>query len=102
MQVAKRPARLAMSSLGVLKRPEAFSADSTMSSRARPESMALATKIGAMMAENQPSLAICRPKIQAVTECTKMAQGRAKRDTMATARSAPLRMKCRYRMLMTR
>ena len=35
--------------------------------------MAEATKMGAMMAEYQPSLAICRPKIQAVTECTSTA-----------------------------
>ena len=45
----------------------------------------MGTKMGAMMAVYQPSLAASRPKIHAVTECTRMAQGSAKRDTMDTA-----------------
>ena len=45
--------------------------------------------MGAMMAEYQPSFAISRPKIHAVTLCTRMAMGSAKRDTMATLSFAP-------------
>ena len=58
-----------------------------------------------MIAEYQPSLASSKPKIHAVTEWTRMATGRAKRDTMAILPSAPgffEVMKTRYTMLMTR
>ena len=54
------------------------------------------------MAEYQPSLAICRPKIQAVTECTRMAQGRANREMTDTAWSLPRCMLTRYSTLITR
>ena len=44
-----------------------------------------ATNEGPMVAgiASPPWRAICRPKIHAVTVCTRMAMGRAKRDTMA-------------------
>ncbi len=105
MQVASRPARLDSSFLSVLKRPDLLSPMSESSSRARPESMADTTNSGAMMAEYQPSRAISRPKIHAVTECTRMATGSAKRDTMATLSCAPGFfdfMKYRYTTLMAR
>ena len=57
--------------------PAFFRTPSTTSRSARPESMALATKMGAMMAVYQPSLAASRPKIHAVTECTRMAHASA-------------------------
>ncbi len=41
--------------------------------------------MGAMMAEYQASRASCRPKIHAVTECTRMAMGSANREMMLTA-----------------
>ena len=67
--------------------------------------MADTTNSGAMIAEYQPSRAISRPKIHAVTECTRMATGRAKRDTTATLPCAPGFfdfMKYRYTTFMTR
>lgn len=72
-----------MSFFDVSQMPRRFIHASAMSKSARPESMAEATNKGPMMAECQPSRAICRPKIHAVTVCTRMAMGRAKRDTMA-------------------
>ena len=105
MHTASSPARFDSSFLSVLKRPDLLRPMSDSSKRARPESMAEATKMGAMMAEYQPSRAICKPKIHAVTECTRMAMGRAKRDTMATLSCAPGFfdfMKYRYTTLMTR
>ena len=102
MQVARSPASEANRSFEVLNTFAFLRAARAHSKRARPESIAEATKMGAMMAEYQPSFAICRPKIQAVTECTKMAQGRAKREMMDTARSLPFFMFTRYRILMTR
>ena len=65
--------------------PAFFRMPSTTSRSARPESIALATKMGAMIAVYQPSLAASRPKIHAVTECTRMAQGRANREITDTA-----------------
>ena len=88
MQVASRPARLEMSFFSILNRPDLFSPMSDSSKSAKPESIADATKIGAMMAEYH-SLASCRPKIHAVTLCTRMATGSAKRDTIDTLCSAP-------------
>ena len=102
---ANRPARFDSSFLSVAKRPDLLRPMSESSSRARPESMADTTNSGAMMAEYQPSRAISRPKIHAVTECTRMATGRAKRDTTATLACAPGFfdfMKYRYTTLMTR
>ena len=66
--------------------------------------MAEATKIGAMIAEYQPSREICKPKIHAVTLCTRMAMGRAKRLMTATFFGSAFceHMKYRYRMLMMR
>ena len=83
MQVARRPASMPMSFFDVSQMPRRFIHASAMSRSARPESMAEATNKGPMMAECQPSRAICRPNIHAVTVCTRMAMGRAKRDTMA-------------------
>ncbi len=105
MHVASSPARLAKRSLPVSNLPAFLRPASTHSRRASPESMAEATKMGAMMAEYQPSRESCSPKIQAVTECTRMATGRAKRLTMATLRSAPSFlefMNTRYRTLIAR
>ena len=83
MQVANSPASIPMSFFDVSQMPRRFIHASEMSSSAKPESMAEATNSGPMMAECQPSRAICRPKSHAVTVCTRMAMGRAKRDTMA-------------------
>lgn len=71
-----------MSFFDVSQMPRRFIHASAMSKSARPESMAEATNKGPMMAECQPSRAICRPKIHAVTVCTRMARG-GERDTMA-------------------
>ena len=73
-----------MSFLEVAKIFRRFSQMSARSRMARPESMADATNRGAMMAVCQPSRAMCRPKIHAVTLCTRIATGSAKRETMAT------------------
>ena len=56
------------------------------------------------MAVSHASRATSKPKIHAVTECTRMATGRAKRDTTATFAGSALRehMKYRYTRLMTR
>ena len=89
MHMARRPARFAMSLRDVANTLARFIHRSASSRSARPESMAEATNSGAMMVEYQPARAICRPKIQAVTECTRMATGSAKRLTMATLSCAP-------------
>ena len=49
-----------------------------------PETSAEAMNSGAMIAEYQKPRAICRPKIQAVMECSRIAAGRP------TAASTPL------------
>ena len=56
------------------------------------------------MAVCHASRAASRPKIHAVTECTRMATGRAKRDTTATLEGSALLevMKYRYTRLITR
>ena len=104
MQVANSPASMANSFFDVSKMPRLLSHTSAMSSSARPESMADATNSGPMMALCQPSRAICRAKIHAVTVCTRMAMGRAKREMILTIRGLARFevMKYRYRMLMTR
>ncbi len=104
MHTASRPARLEMSFFSTLNRPDLFRPISDSSKSAKPESMAEATKMGAMMAEYH-SLATCRPKIHAVTLCTRMATGSANRDTMETLSAAPgffEHMNTRYTMLMIR
>ena len=58
--------------------------------------------MGAMMAEYQPSLAISRPKIHAVTLCTRMATGSATYDSIFTLRSSPRRSQMMSSTLMTR
>ena len=55
-----------------------------------------------MMAEYQPSFAISRPKIHAVTLCTKMATGSATYDNICTLRSSPRRSHTMSKMLITR
>lgn len=45
--------------------------------RARPETRAELTNSGGMMAEYQNPREICKPKIQAVMECTSTAAGSA-------------------------
>ena len=70
-------------------------------SSARPLSSADATKIGAMMAVYQ-ARAICRPKIQAVTECTRIATGSATYESVFTLASSPFFIHTRSRILMTR
>ena len=77
------------------------SAKRQISSNARPESQADATKMGAMIAEYH-ALAICRPKIHAVTLCTRMATGSATRESTATLRSSPRTNHTRSSTLMTR
>ena len=50
-------------------------------------------------------MASCRPKIHAVTLCTRMAMGSAKRDTIDTLCSAPgffEHINTKYTMLMMR
>ena len=66
MHTASKPAKLEISLFSTLNRPDLFKPISASSKSARPESIADATKMGAMMAEYQ-SFAICRPKIHAVT-----------------------------------
>ena len=104
MQVHKSPARLVISSLGVWNTPRARRPNRASTSRARPESKAEATKMGARMAVCQASRAISKPKIHAVTECTRMATGSAKRDTTATFAGSAFaeHIKYRYTRLMTR
>ena len=82
MNVASSRARSANNFSPQSNTPAFFEAASTHISNARPESIADATKIGAMMAEYQPSFAISRPKIHAVTLCTKMATGSATYDNI--------------------
>ena len=88
MQTASRPAKLEISLFSTLNTPDLFNPISASSKSARPESMADATKIGAMMAVYH-SFETCRPKIQAVTLCTRMAIGSANRETMETLSAAP-------------
>ena len=55
---------------------------------ASPETRAEAMNIGAMMAEYQKPRLICRPKIQAVMECSRMAAGSATQASIDLARSS--------------
>ena len=104
MQVHKSPAKLVRSSSVVSNTPRARRPSRASTRSARPESSAEATKIGAKMAVCHASRATSKPKIHAVTECTRMATGRAKRDTTATFAGSALRehMKYRYTRLITR
>ena len=104
MQVHRSPARLVMSSSAVWNTPFARRPNRASTSSARPESSADATKMGARMAVFHASRATSRPKIHAVTECTRIATGSAKRDTTATFAGSAFfeHMKYRYSRLMTR
>ena len=104
MHVHRSPAKLVRSSSFVSNTPRERRPSRASTRSAKPESSAEATKIGASMAVCHASRATSRPKIQAVTECTRMATGKAKRDTTATLEGSALLevMKYRYTRLITR
>ena len=72
-----------------LTRPVRRTTSASRIMSAVPETSAEAMNIGAMIAEYQNPREICRPKIQAVIECSRIAAGRP------TAASTPLRRSSR-------